>query len=83
MSNYQKWFFAALVAAAGAYFFVDANESVRNLLSILVFCVFAFYGESEIGKKELKETDDRLWNQLRELESKVEALEAEVDCKDD
>jgi hypothetical protein len=75
MSSYQKWFFAALVAAAGAYFLVDANDSIRNLLSVLAFFVFALIGEIEVNKTALRETNKKLWEEIRALEIKIESLE--------
>ena len=77
MKNYHSWFFAAIAAGAGAYFIVDANESVRNLLSVLAFCVVAFYGEKEIDNKELKESNKRLCEELQELQSKLDRIELE------
>lgn len=75
MKNYRSWFFVAIVAGAGTYFMVDANESVRNMLSLLAFLLFAFYGEKEIDNKELKESNKRLWEELQELQSKLDRIE--------
>lgn len=75
MNNGYKWFFTALAAGAGAYWLIDTNESVRNALGILTFLVFALVGENETNKVTLRETNKRLWDEIKTLEDKIERLE--------
>lgn len=75
MDNRQKWFFASLVAGAGAYWLIDTNESVRNALATLTFFVFFLIGERDVDKEELRETKQRLWDEIRELKDKIDALD--------
>lgn len=83
MDKRQKWFFAALVAGAGAYWLVDANESIRSALAVLTFFVFALTGESEVDKEVLRETNHRLWDEIRELRAMIDKLELDVAAQED
>lgn len=75
MKNHYSWFITTLVAGAGVYFMVDANESVRNTLSVLAFFVFFMYWRIEDEKAELKATNNRLWLELKELRNRLDRLE--------
>lgn len=75
MKNSYSWFLAALVAGTGVYFMVDANESVRNVLSVLAFFIFALYGQAEDDRAKLQETNKRLGNKLLELQDRLGRLE--------
>lgn len=75
MDSRQKSFFLAIAAGAGAYWLVDANESVRSSLAVLTFFIFAHFGEGEIEKDKQKAINGKLNEELRELRSKLERLE--------
>lgn len=75
MDDRQKTVFLAIVAGAGAYFIVDAVESVRNAIAVLTFFIFYNYGANEIEKDKQKAINGMLNEELRELRSKLERLE--------
>lgn len=75
MKNRTSWFFAALAGAAGVYFFIDANESVRNMLGVLTFFVVSLYGQAESDKEELKQSNRFLQDELRDLETRINSIE--------
>jgi hypothetical protein len=72
MNNRYKWFVTAMVGSAGVYLLVDANESVKNLLTFLTFIVISMYGQAEIDKERLKEINSRLWQELDEMKKKID-----------
>lgn len=68
-----------MAAGAGAYWLINANESVRSALAVLTFFVFALTGQSEVDKEALRETNKLLWDEIRRLEGKIDGLELDRD----
>lgn len=50
-------------------------------LPSLHFFVFALTGQTETDKEVLRETNKLLWDEIRRLEGKIDALELDRDSK--
>ena len=75
MDDRQKTVFLAIAAGIGAYFIVDAGESVRNAIGVLTFFIFYNYGANEIENDKQKAINERLRQEIEELKSKLDQLQ--------
>lgn len=74
MDDRQKSGLLAIAAGVGAYFIVDAADSVRNAIGVLTFFIFYNYGANEIEKDKQKAINDRYRQEIEELKSKLDQL---------
>lgn len=74
MNDRNKSYLIAALAAVGVYWFLDANDSVRNAIAVVTFFFLAHFVEGEIEKDKQKVINDKLLNRIKDLEDMVSQL---------